>query len=558
MAVYNVSRAGLKFWILGILVIVAAAIAAGFYGASSLFGGSKPDTIGPELVITAAPEQMESREVPVRGRLVFPLREELTFNISGQVGRVLVKESDRVQEGQVLALISTIDVTALGERLAQARLDMDLARDALDEAKEEFILSPLEQAKLGNKVAKARDALKTTEGRLGDFQRDYLLDLANATKAEADAQVVLDAALEALDDHQREFEKSRAAAQDKTAGEEVVLDNAKDLLADFALDEVNDLLKAEKVVSDAEAALENAEDAVAAFIVTIGLNIAFAPQDDEPNEVLVDLQRLRVAEALARSDLFQAQDDLSKEQRGLDPLRLRELEAAVELAGANLALSTQTLTEELEGPDQLILAKREAAVEVAQAKLVQAKFELEEELLGPDQTELEVREKDVAEDLEELADLIEGPDPFLVKLRQTEVVSAQAKIDDLIEELAGSVVTAPFQGIISMVNAEVDDNVNKRSRVLEIIDPTVVYVDGTVDATDLRFVAEESRATVTIDTLPGLAFSGLVVFLAENPRTERGVVTYAVRIQVDLPPGTEVPISPSGVSVIVQGSAEAG
>ena len=105
MAVSNVSRAGLKFWLLGGLIIVAAAIAAGFYGASSLFGGSKPNTMAPEFVPTAAPGQMESREVPVRGKLVFPMREELTFNISGEVGRVLVEEGDRVQEGQVLALL---------------------------------------------------------------------------------------------------------------------------------------------------------------------------------------------------------------------------------------------------------------------------------------------------------------------------------------------------------------------------------------------------------------------------------------------------------------------
>jgi hypothetical protein len=42
-----------------------------------------------------------------------------------------------------------------------------------------------------------------------------------------------------------------------------------------------------------------------------------------------------------------------------------------------------------------------------------------------------------------------------------------------------------------------------------------------------------------------------VIQVAKEPRTERGVLSYPVRIQVDVPPGVEVPVSLSQVSSIV-------
>jgi hypothetical protein len=88
---------------------------------------------------------------------------------------------------------------------------------------------------------------------------------------------------------------------------------------------------------------------------------------------------------------------------------------------------------------------------------------------------------------------------------------------------------------------EVEDRVNDKSRVIEIIDTTVLEIDGLLDAIDLPFVSEGDASKISIASVPGQEFEGTVQWVAEEPRTERGVVSYSVRILVDLPPGVEVP-----------------
>ena len=171
--------------------------------------------------------------------------------------------------------------------------------------------------------------------------------------------------------------------------------------------------------------------------------------------------------------------------------------------------------------------------------------------LSPDLAELAVREKAVVLAREKLRDLM-GPDRFEVALKGAEVAAAQAKVEDASEDLTGASIVAPFAGIISLVNADLEDNVNKESRVLEILDPTVVEVDGLVDALDVRFLKLGTQAKVRIASLPGQEFVGEVSRLAQNPRTERGVVTHPIRVAVLLPEGGEVPIRlSSAIAVLI-------
>jgi hypothetical protein len=58
-----------------------------------------------------------------------------------------------------------------------------------------------------------------------------------------------------------------------------------------------------------------------------------------------------------------------------------------------------------------------------------------------------------------------------------------------------------------------------------------------IDAIDIAFVNEGAKSKVRIASLPGLEFEGSVSQVADEPRTERGVVSYPVRIKVDLPEG---------------------
>jgi HlyD family secretion protein len=226
----------------------------------------------------AVEQQPVTREVPVSGRLVFSNWAELTFDTSREVGEILVEEGERVEEGQVLARLDSLTMTALEEARAQAKLELEQAKDGLERArKAEFTGAPLEQAQFEEEVARAKKALTGAEEMLRDFQRNQQQELAAAMKAEADAELALDNARRALNNYDRDQVRELAAAKQLVADEELALKRSRENLAN--------------------------EDELTAFLLN----------NDVREGELIDveiLERLQASEAEARTNLKQAEDEM--------------------------------------------------------------------------------------------------------------------------------------------------------------------------------------------------------------------------------------------------------
>jgi multidrug resistance efflux pump len=543
----------LMSWQLRSLIIVLVMMFAVACGVSASSGGPESSDSFPQQPAGVTQQQPDAREIAVKGRLIFPGRTELTFGTSGEVGEVLVQEGDRVTQGQVLARLNNLSISARERELAQAEFDLDAAQKSLERARKgKFSDSPLEQAEFEDEVARARKALEDAEKRLRDFQRNYQSDLAQAMQAKADAEEGLDQVLRNLGDFERDRVQDLANTRQLVADKELALDRARIALANFTTNYNAMLANARLRKANAEDALEVAEDNLTAFKRNPERDI------EEGRRINLDiLQRLEAAEEEARTNLQQATEDLSDLQNNRE-LLLEEARAAVPMAEAELVQSRDDLAKlEREVDRTLNLQMRQANLEMAQARLEQAEADLQDEMEGPDQSDLAVREKEVALARERLEDLI-GPDPFNVALREAEVAAAQARVDDASDELEGATIRAPRDGMIALVNAEVEDDVDVESRVLEIVDPTEVEVAGLVDAIDIQFVEEGAKARVIIGSLPGEEFEGTVISVDREPRTERGVVSYPVRIAVDLPEGSEVPVQLSAVTAVILYQGETG
>ena len=89
------------------------------------------------------------------------------------------------------------------------------------------------------------------------------------------------------------------------------------------------------------------------------------------------------------------------------------------------------------------------------------------------------------------------------------------------------------------------------SRIVEIVDPTVLEVASFVDAANAKLISTGDRAKITIDSRPDDVFTSAVFAISDKPRTERGIISYAITIAVDVPAGTEISIALSSVSVVV-------
>jgi len=494
-------------------------------------------------------------------------------------------------------------------QVRQARADAELVLDRSQEALASFDLDHDQELATARRVlAKADIALDKSEQSLADFDLDRAQELAASRGAATKAKVVLNKAGEDLADFEFTHADRLADARKAVANADVGLDDAREELADFYLDYDQELATARHAKAVAEVALGKAEDIRSDFFFSIGNTVAFNDEavkemarlraakalaranlnkarDDlatlEPGAdsrklqqlesaveaaiakldgALQDLrvleeghevatrQQLEAAMELAQINLTKAQDDLA--DLGNEPARLdlHDLEVDVEQSLASLAKAQDDLAKLEEGPDPLERLKLEATAQMAMANLAQANDDLNELLDGPDLQELALREKKVAKQHERLVDLTDGPEVLEVALREAQVATALAVLEDTLENLQGASITAPFAGVISLVNVEVDDEVDDESRVIEIVDPTAIQVKGFVDAADIRFVRKGSLAKVTIDALPGQVMEVTVSSVAAEPRTERGVVRYPITITIKPPQGVEVPVGLSGVS----------
>ena len=99
---------------------------------------------------------------------------------------------------------------------------------------------------------------------------------------------------------------------------------------------------------------------------------------------------------------------------------------------------------------------------------------------------------------------------------------------------------APISGFVSVLNVEKGDEVNANTPVLEIVDPTVVEVDGVVDEIDVLLVREGIEAMVTMDALPGQQLVGTVSTISPGALNQQGVVSFPIRIRVRAPQGVQL------------------
>ena len=141
--------------------------------------------------------------------------------------------------------------------------------------------------------------------------------------------------------------------------------------------------------------------------------------------------------------------------------------------------------------------------------------------------------------------------PMEVDLLQANVALSQEVAKDALEDYEGAILRAPFDGVISLVNVEPDDEVTRDSRIIEIVDPTALEVASFVDAANANLISTGDRAEVTIDNLPGDIFPSAVSFVSDKPRTERGIVSFPITITVDVPAGADIPVGLSSVSVVI-------
>ena len=292
-----------------------------------------------------------------------------------------------------------------------------------------------------------------------------------------------------------------------------------------ALDRARDALAAAR--NNTDTTTEQTEDAVAAAEAALSDALdALEELEDGPDASIIESAEKRLA--LANASLKEAEDDLAELTVDIDPLNVALARAALGQSEFSFEEANDAL--ERAEDDALHVERAGKHLDLASAALRAAETRLSE-----------------------VQDLVRAQ----ISAAQAELALAQATLDEAQESLDGAVITSPMDGIVALVNIEVDDPVGDELPVMKIVSTDVVAIKGVIDAAGRPYVNEGASAVVNIDSIDGTTLGGSVSYIGSEARTERGVVSYAVRIHVNVPDGITVPVSLSAASAVIRGSESA-
>lgn len=479
-------------------------------------------------------------QITSSGSIVFPNREQITFGTTGVIGEILVAEGDTVEAGQELARLDDETVALLERAVAQAELDLEQSREALEELQQPPGALDLTEAEAA--IAKAELAEKQAIEALQELEDPFTLEEID----EAKADVV--SATEALEESRDDLQDVIADNLDKTLAAQETLDTAKSAYQDVVTNYLGQTLtEADYLLTPASFfdaygidlmtlfSDVNLEIAVASLLPLYGGSMGEVDDPDTPwNEISVYRWITLYPGAIYGNcegiitgphDVCVLQD-MDKAWDAVDA-GLEALEAAQ--SNASKAESVA-----------------EKAIDAAEDALDRAEERLEEVYVSADSLEIQVKVHEIEVARAKLADardhrleLDDPPDAETVRLREAQIKANEATLAATRARLEDVVISAPFAGEVSAVYMEAGRSIganNVNSAVLEIVDTSVAEVDARLDEIDVLSVQVGAEATVSLDGLPNLGLPGVVREIAQTGENQQGVVTYPIQISVRTPP----------------------
>ena len=518
-------KRGRRWWLALAVVLVVAGVVGGVLWIRK--GASQKDNL---LQVFTVERGNLVATIASTGEVYAPRKAELGFDVSRiPLIALNVAPGQQVKAGDVLA---RIDPTALERAVTQAEADLTVAQDNLEKAQNLYTELDLTQARLA--VTQAELALEDAKKSLEEAQDPYTeLDVIQARLAVTQSQTALASAQENLDTL---LNPDIAAAQTAVRDAAVALKSAQNQLT-VTQNDSNNAARLRTLEYEATWYLNNYWAAQEKFKKG---EITQQKLDLEYSNMLSAEEKLKVARIQAESALASAQAQVTKAQE------------AYQEAAANLA-------ELKKGPDPTKLSQAQDQVAQAEYNLEKARADLAKIKAGPDPVEVTRAQNQVAQaeyNLEkaraDLAKIEAGPAPKDIAAAQAKVVSAQATLEEAQALLKAATMTAPFDGTIVSVGAQVGDLVSSGTIIVTLADLSDLRVKAIVDETDISNVGIGQEVGITFDAFPGSRFQGQVLEVPLQGQLTQNVLTYEV--PVSLGGAAEVALKPgmtANVSIVV-------
>jgi HlyD family secretion protein len=273
--------------------------------------------------------------------------------------------------------------------------------------------------------------------------------------------------------------------------------------------------------------------------------------------------------SVGEGDAVSAGDELAR-------LDTRELEAALEGARAQLDAAEARSSELERGarPQEVVTAEaavRAAATRAEEARLDQVRATtlfaggaISRQALDRAESMLQVATAALEQAEEQLALVQEGPRSETIRAQRAAVAQARANVARAEAVLDNAVITAPFDGIVTVRHREIGEAVTPGAPVLTLLDPNDRWVRIYVREDQMGLLRIGLTAEIVADTYPDRVYAGDVVFIGSEaeftPRNvqtaeERIKLVYPVKVRVTGDPNFELkPGVPADVTLVDGGA----
>ena len=392
----------------------------------------------------------------------------------------------------------------------------------------------------------AADSYQAQIDNRASFQAKKANTLTAASSGVDNARSALDNAQEKLEELEEPAEPALVADLSAKVDLAVAeLDAAKETLAEL---EQPDQIE----VDDLSAKVDLASAELAAAKETLA-------ELEQPDQI--EVADLSAKVDLASAELDEARDSLDELMELPDAVAIEDHRARVALEQQNLNEAMDDLESLDEPVDETEVANQREQVALALAKLQDAELELRDLMAGTERPEYQTRLRDVEvarldldEQKQDLQDLLANDQDALDReLLEANIAAAEVALGQAEERLADATMRAPWDGFVSQVNVEAGEEVEAVTNVMVVVDTSVVEIDGAVDEIDVLQARVDAEAVVTMDALPDQQILGRVSFIAAEPESGQsgsGVVSYPIKVRLDVPAGIELPVGLSAVASV--------
>ncbi|MEI6043199.1 MAG: HlyD family efflux transporter periplasmic adaptor subunit [Chloroflexota bacterium] len=520
--------------------------------------------------------------VTVSGRLMALNEADLSFQVSGVISTVVVKEGDLVKQGQPLARLDSRDAelnyAATQASLKQAKAKLESVKNgsakelANAQANLKQAQTKLQLARTGNVMS---EDVRVAQADLDQAQSFYnsLLNKPNQKDIQS-AEAGLRQAKAKLE--QVQGGSNTQAIQQAEAAVEIAKQNLSKVISSTNANKEQARISQEQAQRNFETAKANYDKIYSQNHMsdgTIKLGLAQSDLDAEKTaknaqadaQNNLDKAKLAYADAQTQAEAGQkeAQSKVVEAQANLDKIKAdgQTQQKEIAVAQADVDKAQADLDKAHQGATKDELDAALAATNSARAKLEKLnKSNASEKEVALAQSEVDKAQAAVdslnrganAADLNNATALVEEADALNKR--------AQLRLEQ-------AILQAPFNGVVGLVRMVSGQNTNANSTVLTLLDLSGLKMETVVPEADIAQVKVGQVARLSLEVIPNIQdLRGHITAIASraNAVGSNGAIGYPVTIVLDKPLSPESdllthgakPGMTSNVRLVVEGKAD--